>query len=192
MRIVLFVLCELKGVPAMFRLRTCHWWAGDRFAFEPSLSIVLTLALLVAGCGGREGHAPTADARVIAPPQSHLRSALAAPPIELEADGLPTQRAPLIERTRIPVDPSEPFSPDYGAPPRPAKSAHAGEPLTMSDMRRHPGSDADHAILNRSYNSEQNAASRTSVAPTRVSVRDLPVDLPPDFRERLIVMNGLR
>lgn len=177
----------------MFRLRTRGMRAGHRLVFDPSLSIVLSLALLVAGCGGRASHAPTADERVVAPPQSHLRSALAAPAVELEADGMPVQRAPLIERTRMPVDPSEPFSPDYGAPPlRPEKSAHASDPSTMSDMRGHPGADVDHAILNRSSNSEQNTVSRTNVAPNRVSVRDLPDDLPPDFRERLIVMNGLR
>lgn len=176
----------------MLRLRSQFRWAGDRFAFDPSLSIVLTLALLVAGCGGRADHAPTADARVIAPPQPHFRSALAAPSTELEADGIPVQRAPLIERTRIPVDSSEPFSPNYGAPSRPERSADANRRLTIADAPKSHVQSADHGILNTSVNSEYIAFSDTASARARVSVRDLPDDLPPDFRERLIVTNALR
>ncbi|MGD9667946.1 MAG: hypothetical protein AB7U75_02705 [Hyphomicrobiaceae bacterium] len=176
----------------MLRLRSRCWRVGDRFLFDPSLSIVLSLALLVAGCGGREGHAPTADARVVAPPQAHFRSALAAPPADLEADGLPVQRAPLMERTRGPVDPSEPFSRDYGSPSQRAKSADATLGSTVSVRRNFPSNGADHALVNRVGNSEHNVPADAMTVSSRVSVRDLPDDLPPDFRERLIVMGGLR
>lgn len=157
---------ELKGV-SMLRLRTWRS-AGRRLVFDPSLSLVLSLALIVAGCGGRSGHAPTADARVVAPPQPHFRAALAPPPTEMEADGLPVQRAPLVQRTRVPDDPSEPFSPNYGSTP-------ASQPAAAPAGTRA-------------------AAPAPAVATyvRRLSVRDLPDDLPPDFRERLIVANGLR
>lgn len=183
----------------MFRLRPRQWRVGGRFLPEPSLSIALTLALLVAGCGERAGHAPTADGRVIAPPQPHFRSALAAPPVEMEDDGLPVQRAPLFERTRMPVDPSEPFSPNYGAPaarPTPAggiTSVPMQRPsMDMSEQAAARAMNGDHAlvkpvVVQRDFVPEDRAASASGI-----SVRDLPDDLPPDFRERLIVMNGLR
>lgn len=162
----------------MFVMRFRQWRSSARLRFDPSLSLILLLSLFVAGCGGRQGHAPTADARVAAPPQSHFQAALVERPIELEADGLPVQRAPLMRRTRMPDDPSEPFSPNYGNPPVPTDQGRTA----AADLRTHAdvksvstanGPKPEHAIV-------------------RVSINDLPEDLPPDFRERLIVSNALR
>lgn len=177
----------------MLRSSCHHRGAGEWLLFNPSLTIVLTLALLVAGCGGRDGYAPTADARVAAPPQSHLRSALAAPPVETEGDGLPAQRAPLMNRTRSHIDPTEPFSPNYGAPPQADKSADSRwSPTTTQSKRVVMMKENDHAHLSNSVVSNADAKTPNEAKITRISVRDLPDDLPPDFRERLIVMNGLR
>ena len=149
----------------MFCLRTWRR-AGDRPVFDSSLTIVLSLALLVAGCGGRSGHAPTADARVASPPQPQFRAALVPPAAELEDDGLPVQRAPLVQRTRYPDDPSEPFSPNYGKVPPAVPAALPAAPTA--------------------------GRAATAATVTKVSLHDLPDDLPPDFRERLIVARGLR
>jgi len=177
----------------MFCLRFRRWWIGARFVFDPSLSIVFILALLVAGCGGRADHAPTADSRVTAPLQPHFRSALAAPAAEIEGDGLPAQRAPLLERTRVPVDPSEPFSPNYGGPPQSEKSADAAwTPTVTRDRQSSAASGNGYSLVNSAVFSKQIAPSDSDAVRSRISVRDLPDDLPPDFRERLIVMNGLR
>jgi len=177
----------------MFRLRSSRRLAGGRFVFDPSLSIVLTLALLLAGCGGRGSHAPTADARVATPPQSQFRSALAVPASELEADGLPMQRPPLIERTRIPVDPSEPFSPDYGSSPVSGKSAKVDWLSPVSSQTLAIGAiESEHAVVMGDGVREYSARAAVGPVPSYVSIRDLPDDLPPDFRERLIVMNELR
>ncbi len=58
--------------------------------------------------------------------------AVATPPrIYLEDDGMPAQQPPRFRRGAAPDDPSEPFSPNYGPPPRNApvkprvKEAHA-------------------------------------------------------------------
>lgn len=174
-----------------------HRAIGDRFIFDPSLSIVLALTLLVAGCGGRSDYATTADARVAVPPQAHFRSALAAPSAEMEGDGLPVQRAPLVERTRFRADPSEPFSPNYGAQPPRDKSVDAAPRLPSTQPRLSvPAKDDDHAHLNRSQSASQPASQSVASEPAATippfSVSDLPDDLPPDFRERLIVMNQLR
>mgnify|MGYP001491156129 CR=1 FL=1 len=156
----------------MFRLRTWQR-AGERLLLDPSLALAFSLALIVAGCGARSGHAPTADARVSAPPNSQFRAALVQPPqVELEADGLPVQRAPLIRRTRLPDDPSEPFSPNYGSQP-----SVVPQP---TDAPAAPPARRDQAAIYASPNV------------VRMSLRDLPDDLPPDFRERMIVANGLR
>jgi hypothetical protein len=161
----------------MVRLRSRPWRMSDRLRFDPSPFIVLVLAMLVAGCGNRAGHAPTAEVRVVAPPHPHFRTAVTAPPVEMEADGLPDQRAPLIRRTHMPDDPSEPFSPNYGNP-----QAAVGIGNSVQ-VKLDPHEDVK----------PQDVVSMRSDLPVvRVSVRDLPEDLPPDFRERLIVSNSLR
>ena len=127
------------------------------------------MALVLAGCSSRnDSYATAADPRVAAPPRYEGRTAVAvAPEQEMEADGLPAQRPPLMSRNKRAVDPSEPFSPNYGAPAQSAMSNKTADALP-------PERETDRARV------------------MAVSVRDLPDDLPPDFRERLIVVNGLR
>ncbi|MFN3869344.1 MAG: hypothetical protein ACK4MF_09790 [Hyphomicrobiaceae bacterium] len=84
--------------------------------------IALLLAGFAGGCSARSQY-PAANVGAA----EHHQVAVAAPREELEDDGLPVQRPPLLERRRLPDDPSEPFSPNYGsAPPR------------QADMRRPP------------------------------------------------------
>lgn len=161
----------------MLVLRSRHRRAGGSLRFDPSLTLILLLSMLVAGCGERKGYAPTADARVAAPPQAQFRATLADRQVELEADGLPVQRAPLLRRTRMPDDPSEPFSPNYGGPPPMANERSARD---------------DAAARAQVRQAAAHAAIRSEQPVVQVSVRDLPEDLPPDFRERLIVSSVLR
>ncbi len=159
----------------MVCLRSRPWWMSDRLRFDPSLFIVLVLLMLVAGCGNRAEHAPTADERVVAPPDPHFRTAVTAPPVEMEVDGLPVQRGPLIRPTHMPDDPREPFSPNYGNP-QVAVGAGRSVQVTLD-----PHEDV---------NPQDVVSIHSDLSVVRVSVRDLPEDLPPDFRERLIVSNS--
>lgn len=133
----------------------------------PPLSLMLALAL--AGCGGRSGYAPTADARVVAPPQQMAAAAVNPTEPEMEADGLPAQTPPLMRARPLPDDPSEPFSPNYG----PNKSPSYGP----------------------SYGNGRSNTADVPAAVTRTADREtaghrLPDDLPPYFRSRLVIANG--
>lgn len=158
----------------MSRMRSRVQRLGECVHRSAPFTTALLVALVLAGCASRsQSYAPTADVRP-APPASQAaatRLAGTGEP-ELEDDGLPAQRPPLVHRQRRPDDPSEPFSPNYGAPPmRSAAAARVTE------------APANHAPV-----TETSSASHHRV---RLSARDLPDDLPPDFHERLIVVNGL-
>ena len=91
----------------------------------------LTLAVLLSAC---------AQSQQTYRPQSYAGAyghsgqvATAVPPrIVIEDDGLPMQHPPRLRRRAAPDDPAEPFSPNYGPPPRNApaqqrvKEARAG------------------------------------------------------------------
>lgn len=79
-------------------------------ALRPGLSPVITscaIAALVAGCSsaGSTAKYTATDAAVV---QRMAQATV------VEDDGLPAQTPPRAEKNRIPVDPNEPFSPDYG------------------------------------------------------------------------------
>ncbi|MFV0368027.1 MAG: hypothetical protein ACK5KM_06165 [Hyphomicrobiaceae bacterium] len=149
----------------MFVWQSCMKQIGVAARLERSLPIAVICSLLVAGCGGRSDHAPTADANTAAPPR--YNAALAQPRIDMEADGLPAQSPPLVQRVSFPDDPNEPFSRNYG-------SRLNGPPVHLSPSRT-------------------DEEKPRNIMPTpRISLRDLPDDLPPDFRERLIVEHHLR
>jgi hypothetical protein len=42
----------------------------------------------------------------------------AGPPVEIEDDGIETQRPPLVRAQKLPDDPTQPYSPNYGSVPR--------------------------------------------------------------------------
>lgn len=67
------------------------------------LAVAATAAL--AGCASTH---PNYAGAVPAPPVQIAQTS------ELEADGLPAQPAPRIGANRVPDDPSQPFSPNYG------------------------------------------------------------------------------
>ena len=76
---------------------------------------VVAAALSVAGCASdaemrreREAYVRHVQAQQQAMAGERIRE------VELEADGLPSQTAPLANRRIEPDDPSEPFSPNYG------------------------------------------------------------------------------
>ena len=150
--------------------RTCTQRVGTTGRLELTLTIVVTLSLVVAGCGGKSGHAPTVNENVVAP--SRYNAALARPRTELEADGLPVQSPPLSRRVRFPDDPDEPYSRNYGS------SLSVGLQPGTSSRQEQSGQDK--------------ASLRNNINTLRISQQDLPEDLPPDFRERIIVEQHLR
>ena len=88
----------------------------------------LAMAGLLAGaCAASKG---TSDyqSHAGAPPASV--AAWAPPKVELEADGLPAQLPPRRRVKSEPIDPSEPFSPNYGPPP-------VNQQLRMEEPPRH-------------------------------------------------------
>ncbi len=93
--------------------------SGCRPARSPAmpLSCLIAIAasgLLVTACAASKG-ASDYQSYAGAPP---VRVAVVPPPKpDLEADGLPAQAPPRRRPNPLPVDPSEPFSPNYGPPP---------------------------------------------------------------------------
>lgn len=88
--------------------------------------LALLLAGLAGGCSARSEY-PAAN---VGAADRHQIAAVA-PREEIEDDGLPVQRPPLLNRRKSPDDPSEPFSPNYGQPP--ARQAANERPARIPD-----------------------------------------------------------
>ena len=139
----------LSGVPGASGLRPVHWMAA------------IALVLLAGGCASEE--AP--PSRVAGPQRPAEAQSIK---IEIEDDGLPSQLAPRGP-SRIPDEPTEPWSRNYGAvrsasvdtdrvtakpgspaepipTPTPAHPPHA-RPLDAEDIIRH--AIADHEMRQR-------------------------------------------
>lgn len=84
--------------------------------------VAIAFAGLVAGCSARQQYGSADDVAVAGGAQQ-----VASGPVreEMEDDGLPAQRPPLQRHAPVRDDPSEPFSPNYGAPSRQAASRQA-------------------------------------------------------------------
>ena len=85
-----------------------------------SLTAALLLSPLLGACGtsGSATHAPSWHATgpgqmAGMPPRMRNR-----PAVEVEDDGIEAQRPPPIRARRLPDDPTEPYSPNYGSVPR--------------------------------------------------------------------------
>lgn len=105
----------------MYLLR--HRVCGPVFSAWSKPALAILLAALSSGCATRSDYAA---ANVGAPPPQHV----AAAPQDIEDDGLPVQRPPLVRSVQQPDDPSEPYSRNYGTPPPvlPARSAPPSGP----------------------------------------------------------------
>ena len=100
-------------------------------------STLAMVGLLAGACAASKG-ASDYQSHAGAPP---VRVAVATPPkVEMEADGLPAQLPPRRRANPQPIDPSEPFSPNYGPPPanlqlpmesEPPRSADAAQPVYL-------------------------------------------------------------
>lgn len=101
----------------MSPLRICILAAVPRAWSKPV--VAFALAGLLAGCSARSEYGPIANVGMTAEAQR-----IAAAPVreEMEDDGLPAQRPPLMRSAPLPDNPNEPFSRNYGGPasPRPA------------------------------------------------------------------------
>jgi hypothetical protein len=107
---------------------------GHSSAVLPAARVaVLGLAVVVSGCASSQQTAQAPPAGVGGAPRVAR--------VEIEDDGLPAQMAPR-QRSDMPDDPSEPWSPNYGsrapatpaAPPastpaRPSRTAEAAAPI---------------------------------------------------------------
>lgn len=76
--------------------------------------LALALAGLVGGCSGRSEYSEGYGYGYAAPPAPAQR--VAATRQEIEDDGLPSQTPPLMRARKLPDNPAEPFSPNYGGP----------------------------------------------------------------------------
>ena len=98
----------------------------------------LAMAGLLAGACAASKGASDYQSHAGAPP---ARVAVATPPkVDMEADGLPAQLPPRRRVKSGPIDPSEPFSPNYGPPPanlqlpmepEPPRRADAAQPVYL-------------------------------------------------------------
>lgn len=91
--------------------------------FKAARAGVIGLAVLGAGCASKHA-AHEAPAHVAGPRQQAPGPWMAK--VEIEDDGLPTQFGPR-GGSRIPDDPSQPWSPNYGQ--RPGARSAAAEPI---------------------------------------------------------------
>ncbi len=85
--------------------------------------LAATTALCVAGCAA-DNHAYYADAS-----PTHVARA---PSVEMEEDGMPSQAAPPARIRRMPDDPSQPYSRNYGGP-NPAGTVPASPTVKASN-----------------------------------------------------------
>lgn len=86
--------------------------------------VLLAASSSLAGCATDEEYRREAMMRRQAAIVAHQ-----AREAELEADGLPSQMPPPVNRRREPDDPSEPFSPNYGrSPVAPQRTTIAPDP----------------------------------------------------------------
>lgn len=136
-----------------------------------SRALVALLLLPVAGCASNTPHdAHVAQMGVAGPPQQ----VAAAPPIDLEDDGLPAQTPPRLRRPQSADDPSEPFSPNYGRSP----AVH-----DTVDNDGDQGSQIESAPRKTAKQVSKRSDAHASLAmPTPA----LPNDLPPAFKARLV------
>jgi len=99
-----------------------------RLAPLTRLAALAASGLLVSACAASKG-ASDYQSHAGAPP---ARIAIATPPKpDIEADGLPAQLPPRHRANPAPIDPSEPFSPNYGPPPVNAPTAPDPAPAPL-------------------------------------------------------------
>ncbi|MGH1418670.1 MAG: hypothetical protein ACRBCJ_07415 [Hyphomicrobiaceae bacterium] len=93
---------------------------------------VLALAVFLAACSTRQAQAPRPHINYVA---AEPRNFVPIPAkVELEDDGIEVQRPPVHHTNRQPDDPTEPFSPNYGAiDPDVAAMANDAEPWTIPE-----------------------------------------------------------
>lgn len=102
---------------------------------------------------------------------------------EVEDDGLPVQSAPHVRIHQAPDDPSEPWSPNYGA------NNVGGTALTKPETSSIATYEVSR-VAGASYASPRDdvyiSASATTDEATEQGWEPLPGDLPPGFRRRLL------
>ncbi|MCB1521868.1 MAG: hypothetical protein KDJ37_15020 [Hyphomicrobiaceae bacterium] len=152
-------------------LRTCvpRWFP----AWGPGVTVAVIVSMAIGGCSSRSAERAEPDVRVAAPYAGPAaRSASVEPPSEeMEADGLPAQRPPLLRPRRGQDDPSEPFSPNYG---RVAEGSGTSSWVARASYSEPVGGSA--------------GASTARLRDDRYAPDDnyIPDDLPPDVRRRLV------
>ncbi len=93
---------------------------------------VLVVAICLGACSSRQASAPDPQLNyVAASPRNYVPIRAN---VELEDDGIEVQRPPVHRRRRAPDDPTEPFSPNYGAiDPGVAAMANESEPWIIPE-----------------------------------------------------------
>lgn len=85
-------------------------------------ALALSLALMVGACSAKSPAGPQVFSWLSpAPAPVPMRTVAAAPPIEIEDDGLPAQAPPSVHIRQMPDDPTAPWSRNYGGPAQTVK-----------------------------------------------------------------------
>lgn len=95
-----------------------------------SMAGVMAVAVALAGCASRTAQAPSdwpgdPATRVAG---YTAQSDVPARRVEMEADGLESQRAPYVRDVEVPDDPTQPYSPNYGR----AAAYREGSPVAVN------------------------------------------------------------
>jgi hypothetical protein len=92
--------------------------------------VAFAVAGALAGCSARSDYGPAANVGMNAEAQR-----IAAAPVreEMEDDGLPAQRPPLLRANPRPDNPNEPFSRNYGGPPIARQASYRRELPAIPD-----------------------------------------------------------
>lgn len=87
-------------------------WLAEKPRAKVAPALVLAMAGMLGGCSARSEYSDGYG--YSAPPAPAQR--VAATREEIEDDGLPSQTPPLMRTRKVPDNPAEPFSPNYGGP----------------------------------------------------------------------------
>lgn len=137
-------------------------WLAEKPRAKVAPALALAMAGMLGGCSARSEYSEGYGYGYSAPPAPAQR--VAATREEIEDDGLPSQTPPLMRARRLPDNPAEPFSPNYGGP---ASRQAAIEPRPQRERAVEPRPQRERAVASA-----------------------IPDDLPPDFRRRLQLATG--
>ncbi len=168
----------------MFGLYRGPAWVRQK-RFPVFGSTLMFIGLVLGGCSTAQQQHAAADV-AIAPKMAQATS------VEIEDDGLPSQSPPPVRVRAAPDDPSEPYSRNYGGSNPSAASSPSNERISNRDVAtlhlptRHsePNSVPTSAVTTPDHETTDHAT--TDYVSTSDAPANIPADLPPMFRQKLV------